>query len=311
MVTIFDSESLKQGAPGEKLLFDYKGEVNEQIIPYILEKIDSKLLDNRIEIGKARRLGKICLEALQNIHDYYKTLSDENLPNGAYMYVYETGDGFSLLAANYLKTEHKLGLFSELKQLNMLPVDGRKDMYLSKLRNEDWSSRGGAGLGLIEMLWKSENRFKYEFEDVDPNYSIFILRLKIGKVEGNNSLDIQPTSQSPAIYFSPIEGKLDILGRSIPENAVLFYTPLFEAIREYVKRPAASTYVTISLDYINTSSSKCLLEVFKQLEQVHDNACNVLVKWCYEKGDDDMLEAGEDYDLIVNLPFEFSEEEEI
>ena len=36
-----------------------------------------------------------------------------------------------------------------------------------------------------------------------------------------------------------------------------------------------------------------------------------LVKWYYEEDDEDMLEAGEDYEAIIDLPFEMIEVEEI
>ncbi len=311
MVTIFDSESLKQGNPGEKLVFDYQGEVNEEIIPYILEKVEARLKEQDFDISKTRRLGKICLEALQNIHEYYGDISNDAVHFGAYLYIYSIGEGFLVLIANYVKNDHKLRLFDELKELNKIEPEKRKAIYLEKLKNDEWSSRGGAGLGLIEMLWKSENRFRYEFEDIDPNYAMFILRLKIGRESRKDILEIEATGQSPYLRFDPLEGELQIRGRSIPENASVFYTPLFEAIDEYQNYPQALIRVSICLDYINTSSSKCLLELFKKLEQVVSTDCQVNINWCYEKGDDDMLEAGEDYELIIDLPFEFIELDEV
>ena len=35
------------------------------------------------------------------------------------------------------------------------------------------------------------------------------------------------------------------------------------------------------------------------------------VKWYYEEDDEEMLEAGEDYEAIIDLPFEMIEVEEI
>ncbi len=310
MVTIFDSESLKQGGPGEKLIFEYQGEVSIEIIPYILENLEAKVREFSFEKSKARRLGKICLEALQNMHVYYEHYLEETSPKGAYMFVYSTGEGFLVLMANYIRSEHKLNLFKELKELNEIAPRERKKLYLVYLEGNSWTKEGGAGLGLIEMLWKSENRFKYEFEDVDPNYSMFILRLKVGQA-GSSELEIQASAQSPYLNFSPFDGQLLIKGRSIPENAVVFYSPLFEALNDYLHEPNERTEVNICLDYINTSSSKCLLEVFKLLEQIQDNGKEVFINWCYEEGDDDMLEAGEDYELIVKLPFGFTALEEI
>ena len=65
----------------------------------------------------------------------------------------------------------------------------------------------------------------------------------------------------------------------------------------------------MQLEYFNTSSSKCILDVFKKLESLAGT--EVSVKWYYEEDDEDMLEAGEDYEAIIDLPFEMIEVEEI
>ena len=47
----------------------------------------------------------------------------------------------------------------------------------------------------------------------------------------------------------------------------------------------------------------------KKLESV--SGSDITVKWHYEEDDEDMLEAGEDYEAIIDLPFEMIEVEEI
>jgi hypothetical protein len=59
----------------------------------------------------------------------------------------------------------------------------------------------------------------------------------------------------------------------------------------------------VQLEYFNTSSSKCILDLFKKLEAVRTSGNEVTVFWHYEADDEDMLEAGEDYQAIINIPF--------
>ena len=65
--------------------------------------------------------------------------------------------------------------------------------------------------------------------------------------------------------------------------------------------------VNIRLEYFNTSSSKCILDVFKKLEAIHKSRNEVEVNWFYEEDDEDMLEAGEDYESIIRVPFNMIE----
>jgi len=121
-------------------------------------------------------------------------------------------------------------------------------------------------------------------------------------------IKIEGTPKTPTVEFNQASGTLLIKGRSIPENSIEFYKPLIDWIGAYAQSPQENTVVSIKLEYFNTSSSKCILDVFKKLESV---GSNVLIKWYYEEDDEDMLEAGEDYDAIINLPFNMIEVEEI
>ena len=121
-------------------------------------------------------------------------------------------------------------------------------------------------------------------------------------------LSLEGTAKTPTVDFKSA-GELLIKGRSIPENSIDFYKPLIEWISNYSENPKENTLVNIQLEYFNTSSSKCILDVFKKLESI--SASSVSVKWYYEEDDEDMLEAGEDYEAIIDLSFEMIEVEEL
>lgn len=124
------------------------------------------------------------------------------------------------------------------------------------------------------------------------------------------SIVIDGTPKTPSVNFDSDSGVLQLKGRSIPENSIEFYKPLVEWLDDYAKRPQSKTAVNIQLEYFNTSSSKCLLDLFKKLEVMHKGGNDILVKWYYEEDDEDMLEAGEDYQSIVNVPFKMIEIED-
>ena len=74
-------------------------------------------------------------------------------------------------------------------------------------------------------------------------------------------LIIEESIKTPSITFNPNTGVLEIKGKSIPENSLEFYKPIFEWLEVYSKTPAANTEVHVRMDYFNTSSSKCLLDI--------------------------------------------------
>ncbi len=121
---------------------------------------------------------------------------------------------------------------------------------------------------------------------------------------------IEGTPKTPSVNFDSASGILHLKGRSIPENSIEFYKPLVEWLDEYASKPQAKTAVNIQLEYFNTSSSKCLLDLFKKLEGMHKSGNDITIKWYYEEDDEDMLEAGEDYQSIINIPFKMIEVEQ-
>lgn len=114
---------------------------------------------------------------------------------------------------------------------------------------------------------------------------------------------IDGTQKTPTINFDLTKGELHISGSSIPENSVDFYKPLIAAMDLYAASPKPATLASFNMRYFNTSSSKRILDIFKKLEGINRNGSAVTVNWIYEDDDDDMLEAGEDYQSVVDLPF--------
>lgn len=125
------------------------------------------------------------------------------------------------------------------------------------------------------------------------------------------NLHLEGSAKTPSIHFDAASGSLELKGRSIPENSVEFYKPLNDWIDSYGKAPVSATTVDVKLEYFNTSSSKCILDLFKKLESISGDKTKVTVNWYFEEDDEDMEEAGQDYQAIIGLDFNIIEVEEI
>jgi hypothetical protein len=126
-----------------------------------------------------------------------------------------------------------------------------------------------------------------------------------------NALQLEGSPKTPHVDFDPETGLLELKGRSIPENSIDFYKPLIDWIDAYGRSPRKKTALHVQLEYFNTSSSKCILDLFKKLEGIRESGNEVTVLWHYEMDDEDMLEAGEDYAGIINVPFRMIQIEEV
>lgn len=117
---------------------------------------------------------------------------------------------------------------------------------------------------------------------------------------------ISATDKTPSVSFTPI-GKLEISGKSIPDDAEKFFDPIMSWLENYVENAAQTTTLTINLEYFNISSSKRILFMLYKLNELFNRNQNVRVVWMFDDNDEDMYEVGQDYAFMVKIPFEFKE----
>lgn len=107
----------------------------------------------------------------------------------------------------------------------------------------------------------------------------------------------------PGIIYYPDSNKLELVGRSIPENPELIFRRLDDWITTHFEK-SKELNVNIQLEYINSGSSKYLYEILKRLTGFSRTGSVVRMKWLYEEDDEAMLELGEHYRDTAGIPLE-------
>ncbi|MBL7112153.1 MAG: DUF1987 domain-containing protein [Bacteroidales bacterium] len=118
-------------------------------------------------------------------------------------------------------------------------------------------------------------------------------------------LKIDATFNTPKLDFDPGKGYLLIEGRSIPENPGQFYELIFEWLNDYYSNPKDETTVEIKLEYVNSGSSKYILEFLRSVSNYHNEGKNSAVHWYFEEEDESIEELGEHFEDLVQVPFFF------
>lgn len=117
-------------------------------------------------------------------------------------------------------------------------------------------------------------------------------------------LNIIATEDTPEITFNGETNELIISGRSLPEDVSTFYKPVFEWLEGFSNTQTPGTVFKFKLEYFNTASSKIILDILMKLEDMMESKQSELkIEWYYFESDDDMLEAGEEYKELVEIPF--------
>ena len=127
---------------------------------------------------------------------------------------------------------------------------------------------------------------------------------KFGKY-ADEIINIDGTTESPEISLNAREGIIRFSGRSLPENPKTFYSPFKEWLTEYAKNPAPVTHASFIFDYFNTASSKLIMEIIDVIKTVEENNSKLIIEWHYQEDDEDMLEAGEDFEAVTGVSFNY------
>lgn len=115
------------------------------------------------------------------------------------------------------------------------------------------------------------------------------------------------SDQTPLISFNSDKGVLVIDGHCNLEEPDVFFKELSDWIRDYSNSPCKNTILTINLASINISSSKFLLNIIYQIDEIFKAGFDVKIRWVFNNDEDGNYELGSDYAEMVSVPFEFIE----
>jgi hypothetical protein len=119
-----------------------------------------------------------------------------------------------------------------------------------------------------------------------------------------DTLRIEQTDDSPQVILDQEDNQFELSGKSLPEDVVDFYQPVLNWINEYKKNPLAKTEFNIKLIYFNTASSKLIMDILMLFEEMVEEGHKVLIRWHSMQSDEDMQEAGQEYEEMIDVPFE-------
>ena len=118
------------------------------------------------------------------------------------------------------------------------------------------------------------------------------------------AISFEPKNLLPGIVLDKQAGTFQIYGKSCPENADEFYEPIFNWFDQYSKNPLQTTTLDFKMTYFNTVSAKMFYLIISKMEDLSNSGHKVKIRWYYPDGDDDVEEAGEEYEDIFTLEFE-------
>ncbi len=174
-------EVYKQMLPNSVKL-SYKGKVTFDLIDSILHIISMRLDDIEENVNIKKKVYTVLMECLQNLCNYIEGQefkSTEYDTNCAVLSVENELDMYKITTGNFIQNGKVNSLQKWLDQINDCSVEQLKQLYNSVLTNDTFSSKGGGGLGFLDIARKTNSKLNYKFQKVDEACSFFILDISI------------------------------------------------------------------------------------------------------------------------------------
>ena len=181
----FDVYDTLKASDGWEIITRYVGPIDEGIVSSALEGLDGALA-GRCQPSYARKVYSILVEDLQNLYhhaDYYPTwficpIMGAPRSFGSFCIGFE-GEECQILTGNFVSRAQMLDLRYRIDVLNAMEPEAVRIRSRTILNNQSYSSKGGGGLGLVDMLRKARHPLRYSFVQVEDDYYFYTLLVSV------------------------------------------------------------------------------------------------------------------------------------
>lgn len=116
-------------------------------------------------------------------------------------------------------------------------------------------------------------------------------------------IELGETNSTPQVSADPQKHQLVLKGRSLPVDAYSFYQPIIDWLSKYGASDNSELDLIIQLTFLNSGSSKRLIDLFECADRLSQNGCRTDIEWHYNDNSDDIYAAGKEYSSLVSVPF--------
>ncbi len=165
------------------IMLSFKGDITSELLTSVLQIMESKLDNLQEEPKIKKKVYNVLVECLQNLyHHLDEVAADQNDKiRSAIFMIGKIDNQYNIITGNYIKNTNIEGLKKRLDDINLLTKEELKEYYKLVLSNGEMSSKGGGGLGMIDIARKTGQKLNFNFSPVDEKYSFFSLNIKISQ----------------------------------------------------------------------------------------------------------------------------------
>ncbi len=158
----------------------YIGKFNQQIVTFFPALLEEQMAENSEDKKIKKRVFHTLVEILQNLQRHSDEITQFNVKKSSGVFMIGKKDSiYYIITSNKIETQTIPSLTSALETVNNATIKELREMYKTQLRDGSLSKKGGAGLGLIDIARKTEEKIDYLFIPINNNLNYFVLKAEI------------------------------------------------------------------------------------------------------------------------------------
>lgn len=164
-------------------ILDHKGVIQYETIGELIHTFKDQIHVRGIQTGTYKKILLVMIESLENIMKHSECCS--GAPPETYLdyipvfSIRKNLSQFIIESSNAVQRQNVPAFKNRLDYLNTLDQQGIKEFYKRTITNGQFTNRGGAGLGLIEIAKISGKKIKFDFLPLDAHCDRFNMSIVI------------------------------------------------------------------------------------------------------------------------------------
>lgn len=165
---------------GSTILY-YKGNIDSDLINNILDTVEEKLINDKEQSKLRKKVYNVLVESLQNLYHHVDKVPDDFNDQSSDKYgilaINKVEGGYKISTGNFISSGNVEPLEEKIKRINRSSHEEITELYKFILNHQRISSKGGGGLGLVDIVRKTGNKLDYTFKEYNDKCSFFCLNI--------------------------------------------------------------------------------------------------------------------------------------
>ena len=154
-------------------LLSYHGNITPEYIDGVIQSVNT--FDEKPAL--IRKICFLIVESLQNV--VHHSDKDSNGDTKSYFELIKNEDSYTIKTGNLISKEKTEELEKRMDCVLKTTDEEAKEKILNKLKDEGFTEKGGAGIGLLSIKRKTHNQYHYHTEELNETHNLIHFEIKI------------------------------------------------------------------------------------------------------------------------------------